>query len=93
MTAGAAQSMVKSHGVLVGKKFVIAGTGPFLLPVATGLAAAGAEVVGLYEANNPLRWILNLHGLILNPSKIREGIYFLKKLRSSLRKRNSIRRF
>ena len=82
MTAGAAQSMVKSHGVLVGKKFVIAGTGPFLLPVATGLAAAGAEVVGLYEANNPLRWILNLHGLILNPSKIREGIYFLKKLRS-----------
>ncbi|MEI8222725.1 MAG: FAD-dependent oxidoreductase [Actinomycetes bacterium] len=82
MTPGAAQAMLKTHGVLVGKKIVIAGTGPFLLPVATGLASAGAEIVALLEANKPWRWILNVHGLLLNPSKIREGIYYLKKLRS-----------
>jgi len=81
MTPGAAQGMLKSHGVLVGKKIVIAGTGPFLLPVATGLAESGAEIVGLFEANSPLRWALNLHGLFLNPGKILEAIYYFKKLR------------
>jgi len=80
MTPGAAQAMMKSHGVLVGKKIVIAGTGPFILPVATNLAEAGAEVVGLFEANQPWRWIFNLHGLLLNPSKIREAIYYTRKL-------------
>ncbi len=81
MTPGAAQGMLKSHGVLVGKKIVIAGTGPFLLPVAAGLAESGAEIVGLFEANSPLRWVLNLHGLLLNPGKILEAIYYFKKLR------------
>jgi len=81
MTPGAAQGMLKSHGVLVGKKIVIAGTGPFLLPVAAGLAECGAEIVGLFEANSPLRWTLNLHGLLLNPGKILEAIYYFKKLR------------
>ena len=82
MTPGAAQAMLKTHDVLVGKKIVIAGTGPFLLPVATGLASAGAEIVALLEANKQWRWVFNVHGLLLNPSKIREGVYYLKKLRS-----------
>jgi NADPH-dependent 2,4-dienoyl-CoA reductase/sulfur reductase-like enzyme len=81
MTPGAAQAMVKSHGVLVGRKVVIAGTGPFILPVATNLAEAGADIAGLFEANYPWRWILNLHGLLLNPSKIREALYYMRKLR------------
>lgn len=81
MTPGAAQAMVKSHGVLVGKKVVVAGTGPFILPVATNLAEAGAEIVGLFEAHNPLRWIFNLHGFALNPSKIAEALYYMRKLR------------
>ncbi len=81
MTPGAAQAMLKSHGVLVGKRVVVAGTGPFILPVAAGLADSGAEIVGLYEANNPIRWLLNLHGFILNPSKIAEALYYMKKLR------------
>lgn len=80
MTPGAAQAMVKGHNVLVGKKIVIAGTGPFILPVATNLAEAGAEVVGLFEANKPWRWIFNLHGLLLNPSKIKEALYYTRKL-------------
>src|SRR6266508_3956435 len=35
-TAGGAQAMLKGNGVLVGRRIVIAGTGPFLLPVAAG---------------------------------------------------------
>jgi NADPH-dependent 2,4-dienoyl-CoA reductase/sulfur reductase-like enzyme len=81
MTPGAAQSMLKSHGVVVGKKIIVAGTGPFLMPVATGLAKAGAEIVGLFDSNREYRWALNLLGLILNPSKIKEGFYYKRELK------------
>ncbi|MFC5820466.1 FAD/NAD(P)-dependent oxidoreductase [Nonomuraea harbinensis] len=54
LTAGGAQALLKGHGVVAGRRVVVAGTGPFLLPVAAGLAAAGAEVPGVYEANGGL---------------------------------------
>src|SRR5690606_23796330 len=41
-------------GVVAGRRVVVAGTGPFLLPVAAGLAAAGAGVAGVYEAHGGL---------------------------------------
>ena len=50
LTAGGAQALLKGHGVVAGRRVLIAGTGPFLLPVAAGLAAAGATVVGVHEA-------------------------------------------
>ena len=81
MTPGAAQAVLKGHGVLVGKKIIVAGTGPFLLPVATGLAESGAEIVGLFEASNPLRWLMSLHALLLNPSKFAELFYYAKQLK------------
>jgi NADPH-dependent 2,4-dienoyl-CoA reductase/sulfur reductase-like enzyme len=54
-TAGGAQALLKGQGVLVGRRIAVAGTGPFLLPVAVGLANAGAQVVGVFEANRPVR--------------------------------------
>ena len=96
MTPGAAQAVLKGHGVLVGKKIIVAGTGPFLLPVATGLAESGAEIVGLYEANNPMRWLLSLHALLLNPSKFVELVYYakqLKKYRITLRFNRAVSSF
>ncbi|HEU5470598.1 MAG TPA: NAD(P)/FAD-dependent oxidoreductase [Actinophytocola sp.] len=54
-TAGGAQALLKGHGVLTGRRIAVAGTGPFLLPVAAGLAAAGARIAGVFEAGNPLR--------------------------------------
>jgi hypothetical protein len=36
---------------------VVGGSGPFLLPVAVGLARAGVRVVGVYEAANPLGYL------------------------------------
>ena len=76
MTPGAAQALLKGHGVLAGQSIVVAGTGPFLLPVATGLAQAGAKVVGLYEAHSPMRWLLSPQALLLNVSKFAELIYY-----------------
>lgn len=81
MTPGAAQAILKGHGVLVGKRVIVAGTGPFLLPVATGLAESGAKIVGLYEASSPIRWLLSLHALVLNPGKFAELIYYAKLLK------------
>jgi thioredoxin reductase len=81
MTPGAAQALLKGHGVLAGKKVVVAGTGPFLFPVATGLAEAGAEIVGLYDAHSPLRWALSPHAVLLNPSKFLELIYYARLLK------------
>ncbi|HET9140187.1 NAD(P)/FAD-dependent oxidoreductase [Actinophytocola sp.] len=56
-TAGGAQALLKGHGVLAGRRIVVAGTGPFLLPVATGLARAGARIAGVFEAAPALRMI------------------------------------
>ena len=81
MTPGAAQSLLKGHGVLPGQKIIVAGTGPFLLPVATGLAEAGAEIVGLFDANSPLRWSLSPRALTANLSKFLELIYYAQLLR------------
>ncbi|MBB2915221.1 thioredoxin reductase [Streptosporangium becharense] len=62
LTAGGAQALLKGELVLAGRRVVVAGTGPFLLPVAAGLAAAGAEVAGVHEANG--RFGLAAHPLL-----------------------------
>jgi NADPH-dependent 2,4-dienoyl-CoA reductase/sulfur reductase-like enzyme len=54
--AGAAQTLAKGHGVAVGRRVVVSGTGPFLLPVARSLLRVGARVVALLEANGLGGW-------------------------------------
>ena len=81
MTPGAAQSLLKGQGVLVGKRIIVAGTGPFLLPVATGLAEAGAEIVALIDANSPLRWSLSPLALLTNIAKFSELVYYARLMR------------
>jgi NADPH-dependent 2,4-dienoyl-CoA reductase/sulfur reductase-like enzyme len=49
-TAGAAQALLKSQGVTVGRRVLVAGAGPVLLPVAASLAEAGVRVVAVLEA-------------------------------------------
>jgi NADP-dependent aldehyde dehydrogenase len=57
MAAGGVQALLKGHRVVAGRRAVVAGTGPFLLPVAASLAAAGADVVAVCEANHPAGWL------------------------------------
>ncbi len=56
-TAGGAQALLKGHEVTVGDRVAVGGTGPFLLPVAAGLAVRGADVVGVFEANSGGGWL------------------------------------
>src|SRR5262249_39771542 len=51
--AGAAQALAKGDGVAVGRRVLVSGTGPFLLPVAASLADVGARVLAVLEANSP----------------------------------------
>jgi NADPH-dependent 2,4-dienoyl-CoA reductase/sulfur reductase-like enzyme len=50
-TAGAAQALAKGERVAVGRRVLVAGAGPFLLPVAESLLGVGARVVAVLEAN------------------------------------------
>lgn len=56
-TAGAAQAFAKGERVAVGERVVVAGAGPFLLPVAASVAMAGSRVVGVFEASRMPRLV------------------------------------
>ena len=49
-TAGAAQGLLTGQGVTVGRRVLVAGAGPTLLPVAATLTQAGVRVVAVLEA-------------------------------------------
>jgi thioredoxin reductase len=70
LTAGGAQALLKGNRVRAGEQIVVAGTGPFLFPVATGLAGAGATVLGVFEANRPYGFASQV---ARHPDKAREG--------------------
>ena len=63
-TAGAAQAMAKGERIAVGRRVLVAGAGPFLLPVAASLLHLGARVVGVLEAG---RWARLARGWSARP--------------------------
>ncbi|MGW6731650.1 FAD/NAD(P)-dependent oxidoreductase [Streptomyces sp. NPDC055013] len=77
ITAGGAQAMLKGGLVVPGRTAVVAGTGPLLLPVATGLAAAGVEIAALVEAADPKSLVR--HGRAL-AAKLPEGAGYAARL-------------
>jgi len=81
MTAGAAQALLKGSGVIAGKKIVIGGTGPFLLPVAAGMSSHGGNIVGVIEAAGKAAWGKGFGALLKNPAKALEGAGYLNTLR------------
>ncbi|MEV6832028.1 NAD(P)/FAD-dependent oxidoreductase [Amycolatopsis sp. NPDC051102] len=56
-SAGAAQALAKGDRVAAGRRVLVAGAGPFLLPVAESLLDVGAGVLAVLEAN-PVRTVL-----------------------------------
>jgi NADPH-dependent 2,4-dienoyl-CoA reductase/sulfur reductase-like enzyme len=89
MTVGAAQALLKGSGVLVGRRVLVAGTGPFLLPVAAALVKRGATVVGVHEANHPLGWLPHMRAVVSVPARIGEATGYLATLaRHGIRVRN-----
>ncbi|MEU5957197.1 FAD-dependent oxidoreductase [Streptomyces sp. NPDC047525] len=80
VTAGGAQAMLKGGLVLPGRVAVVAGTGPLLMPVATGLAAAGAEVAALVESADPKAFARHAATLAAHPDKLVEGARYAGQL-------------
>lgn len=77
MTAGGAQALLKGNLVVAGRRAVVAGTGPFLLPVAAGLAEAGADVAGVFEANAGLAIV---PALLRRPGRLAEAAGYGRRL-------------
>ncbi len=73
MAAGGIQAFIKANGILPGRRFVIAGTGPFLLPVAANIAEAGGEVLAVLESSSPTAWLPHLRAAAGVPEKAIEG--------------------
>lgn len=80
VTAGGAQAMLKGGLVLPGRTVVVAGTGPLLLPVAAGLAAAGARVAALVESAGPAALLHRAPALAAQPGKLAEGAGYAARL-------------
>ncbi|MEA5455881.1 FAD-dependent oxidoreductase [Sinomonas sp. JGH33] len=74
MAAGGIQAFIKANGVLPGRRFVVAGTGPFLLPVAANIAEAGGTVVAVLESSSPVAWFPHLGAAAGVPGKALEGV-------------------
>ncbi|WP_395105523.1 NAD(P)/FAD-dependent oxidoreductase [Actinomadura sp. SCN-SB] len=54
-TPGFAQHLAAADGAAIGDRVLVAGSGPFLLPVACSLLDRGVTVVGVAEAGHPYR--------------------------------------
>ncbi|MEH0574228.1 MULTISPECIES: NAD(P)/FAD-dependent oxidoreductase [Streptomyces] len=80
ITAGGAQALLKGGLVLPGRTAVVAGTGPLLLPVAAGLAAAGARVVALVESAGPGNFVRRAPAWATAPRKLAEGAGYAARL-------------
>ncbi|MFC0429480.1 NAD(P)/FAD-dependent oxidoreductase [Kutzneria buriramensis] len=77
-TAGAAQAMAKGQGIALGRNVIVAGTGPFLLPVASSLLDVGAKV-RVFEANSPShRWLREPTALFAGRRKLLELTRYAK---------------
>jgi len=85
MTTGAAQTMMRSYGVLPGERVLIAGNGPLNLQVALELRRAGANVVAvieLAEAPGPASFMNGLRMMLSAPGLTLNGVRYLAALRA-----------
>lgn len=80
VTAGALQVMVRGFGVVPGKRALVVGSGPLLLPTVTSLLGAGVEVVAALEASSRWRALRAAPGVIGNAARRREAVWYMKQL-------------
>lgn len=57
IAAGGAQTLAKTQWVKPGRRMLLAGAGPFVLPVADSLLRAGVEIAAIVEATRPREWL------------------------------------
>ena len=79
LTAGAAHTLAKAYGVIPGRRVVVAGAGPFLLPVADVLAAHGARVT-VIEATRFRSSLRGLPTIARDPAILRQTVGYTARL-------------
>ena len=80
MTPGGAQTLVKNQQLVPGNRIVLAGSGPFLLPVARTLLAAGARIGAIYEATRPREWLRHAPRLWGHWDRVAEALRYRRTL-------------
>jgi len=80
MTPGGAQTLAKNQQQLPGKRIVLAGSGPFLLPVTKTLLGAGAHIAAIYEATRPREWVRHAPRLWGHWDRIAEALRYRRML-------------
>ena len=81
MTAGGAQALAKGQGVVPGRRVLLAGAGPFLLPVAEQLRACGAEVVAVAEATRRRDWLRAGRRMAAHPGRLADYARYRTRVR------------
>lgn len=76
----AATILLKSHGVLPGRRVVVAGSGPLLLLVASKIVAAGGEVAAVVDASPRSDWLSRLGTMSARPDLMAKGAGWLLRL-------------
>lgn len=80
LTAGALQVMVRGFGVVPGRRALVAGSGPLLLPTVTALLSAGVQVVAAVEASSRWRALRALPGVLGSGARLREALWYARQL-------------
>ncbi|WGS52412.1 FAD-dependent oxidoreductase [Paraburkholderia sp. D15] len=76
-TLGAAQVALKSQGCAIGRRVVLAGTGPLLYLVAYQYVKAGAQVAAVLDTSPLSRQIAAAPKLARQPSTFAKGLYYV----------------
>lgn len=78
VTPGFALHLATMDRVPVGRRVVLAGTGPFLLPVACALLEVGAGIEAVVELNHPYRpGVSAIGGALTQPARLAEAARYL----------------
>lgn len=82
MTVGAAQILFKEHGVLPGKRILLAGSGPLLLATASALVQSKQDVsiTGILEITRPLSWMKYASVALSDLERLGEGLRYGKSI-------------
>ncbi|HLQ37416.1 MAG TPA: FAD-dependent oxidoreductase [Planctomycetota bacterium] len=80
ITAGAAQVMVRGFGLQPGRRALVAGSGPLLLPTVTALLSAGVEVVAALEACSRSSLLRALPSVFGSGARLREAWFYARAL-------------
>lgn len=77
----AATILLKSQNMLPGRRTVVAGSGPLLLAVATGILKAGGEVAAVLDLASRADWLRTLPSLAGRPDLLWQGMQWQARLR------------